>query len=258
MLPLAAHPAAILTGQPIWRLEEAGNIHSTLPAKFSTYTDELRKAGYKVGATGKAWSPGRLEPGRTENPAGPIYEENDRGSFRAMRNTDYAGNFEDFMNEVNEGESFCFWLGTSEPHRGFEEGAGLKTGKDLNKIVVPSVFPDNEIVRSDIADYLVEIEHFDLMVGRAIATLEKRGLLDNTIVVITSDHGMPFPRAKASPYDLGSRIPLAIRWPEGIEGPGRVVDSFVNLSDLAPTFLDAAELKIPSMMSAKHDGYFRE
>jgi uncharacterized sulfatase len=245
--------SAILTGQSIWRLEEAGNIHSTLPAKFATYTNELRKAGYKVGATGKAWGPGRLEAGgRTENPAGPLYEERKlEAPFSMMRNTDYAGNFDDFMAEVDGDESFCFWLGTSEPHRAYEAGSGLKTGKDLSKIVVPAVFPDNEIVRSDIADYLVEIEHFDTMVGRAIATLEERGLLDNTIVVLTSDHGMPFPRAKASLYDLGSRIPLAIRWPEGIENSGRVVDSFVNLSDLAPTFLDAAGLKPPRMMSAQ-------
>ncbi|MFL3660024.1 MAG: sulfatase-like hydrolase/transferase, partial [Opitutales bacterium] len=164
--------SAILTGQSIWRLEEAGNIHSTLPAKFATYTDELRKAGYKVGATGKAWGPGRLEAGgRTENPAGPLYEERKlEAPFSMMRNTDYAGNFDDFMAEVDGDESFCFWLGTSEPHRAYEAGSGLKTGKDLSKIVVPAVFPDNEIVRSDIADYLVEIEHFDTMVGRAIAT----------------------------------------------------------------------------------------
>ena len=245
--------SAILTGQSIWRLEEAGNIHSTLPAKFATYTDELRKAGYKVGATGKAWGPGRLEPGgRTENPAGPLYEGRTlEAPFRMMRSTDYAGNFEDFMGEVDGDKPFCFWLGTSEPHRAYEAGAGLKTGKDLSKIVVPAVFPDNEIVRSDIADYLVEIEHFDIMVGRAIATLEESGMLDNTIIVITSDHGMPFPRAKASLYDLGSRIPLAIRWTEGIEDPGRVVDSFVSLSDLAPTFLGVAGLKPPSMMSAR-------
>ena len=245
--------SAILTGQSIWRLEEAGNIHSTLPAKFATYTDELRKAGYKVGATGKAWSPGRLEPGgRTENPAGPIYEGRTlEPPFQGIRNIDYAGNFEDFMAELDADESFCFWLGTSEPHRFYEAGSGVATGKDLSKIVVPAVFPDNDIVRSDIADYLVEVEHFDSMVERAIATLEKRGLLENTIVVVTSDHGMPFPRAKASLYDLGSRVPLAIRWPEGIEGPGRVVDSLVNLSDLAPTFLNAAGLKPPGMMSAR-------
>ncbi|MCK4617033.1 MAG: sulfatase-like hydrolase/transferase, partial [Pirellulales bacterium] len=44
--------SAILTGQPIWRLEEAGNIHSTLPAKFTTYTELLSEAGYAVGFTG--------------------------------------------------------------------------------------------------------------------------------------------------------------------------------------------------------------
>ena len=245
--------SAILTGQSIWRLEEAGNIHSTLPVKFATYTDELRKAGYKVGATGKAWSPGRLEPGgRTENPAGTLYEGRTlEPPFKGIRITDYAGNFEDFMSGVDAGESFCFWLGTSEPHRAYEDGAGLKTGKDLSKIVVPEVFPDNQIVRSDIADYLVEVEHFDSMVARAIESLEKRGLLENTIIVVTSDHGMPFPRAKASLYDLGSRVPLAIRWPAGIAEAGREVDSFVNLSDLAPTFLAATGVEIPRMMSAR-------
>ena len=52
--------SAILTGQHIWRLEEAGNIHSTLPKKFVTYTEVLAEAGYAVGFTGKGWSPGRL------------------------------------------------------------------------------------------------------------------------------------------------------------------------------------------------------
>ncbi|MEO0444962.1 MAG: sulfatase/phosphatase domain-containing protein, partial [Verrucomicrobiota bacterium] len=65
------------------------------------------------------------------------------------------------------------------------------------------------------------------------------------------DHGMPFPRAKASLYDTGSRVPLAIRWPGGIANPGRSVDAFVNLSDLAPTFLEAVGLEPPKMMSAK-------
>jgi N-sulfoglucosamine sulfohydrolase len=245
--------SAILTGQSIWRLEEAGNIHSTLPAKFATYTEELQRAGYKIGYTGKGWSPGRLAPGgRTENPAGEEYIGRTlKPKFRGMSSKDYAGNFEDFMAQVDEDQSFCFWLGTHESHRGFQPGSGVKSGKDLSRIVVPAVFPDNEIVRSDIADYLVEVEHFDTMVARAIVTLEKRGLLENTIIVVTSDHGMPFPRAKASLYDLGSRVPLAIRWPEGIQGKGREVDSFVNLSDLAPTFLEAAGLKAPGMMSAR-------
>ena len=244
--------SAILTGQPIWRLEEAGNIHSTLPAKFATYTELLQDSGYAVGFTGKGWSPGRLEAGgRKENPAGKAYQAKvAKPPFRNIRNTDYAANFADFLNDVKSDQPFCFWLGTSEPHRGYELGAGVKTGKDAQRVVVPEIFPDNEIVRNDILDYLVEIEHFDNHVARAVKLLEQRGVLDNTIVVVTSDHGMPFPRAKASLYDTGTHVPLAIRWATGISNPGRIVNDLVNLSSLAPTFLDAAGLATPKMMTA--------
>ena len=179
--------SAMLTGQPIWRLEEAANIWSTLQAKFATYTEELQKAGYKVGYTGKGWGPGLLEPGgRTENPAGQNFTGKTlEPPFRAIRDTDYAGNFEDFIAEVSDDQPFCFWLGTSEPHRPYHDGAGLATGKRLSQVKVPDIFPDNDLVRSDILDYLVEIEHFDSMVARAIASLEKSGLLENTIVVVT-------------------------------------------------------------------------
>jgi len=244
--------SAILTGQPIWRLEEAGNIHSTLPKKFITYTEVLEKAGYSIGFTGKGWSPGRLQVGgRDANPAGKEFQKRKfKPPFRAMRNTDYAANFDDFLAQVKKGQPFCFWLGTSEPHRGFELGAGKRTGKDPAKVIVPKIFPDHPVVRSDILDYYVEVEHFDKMVARAMWSLEKAGQLDNTIVVVTSDHGMPFPRAKASLYDDGSRVPLAIRWPKGIKDSGRTVDACMNLSSLAPTFLEAAGLQAPDMMIA--------
>jgi N-sulfoglucosamine sulfohydrolase len=244
--------SAILTGQHIWRLEEAGNIHSTLPAKFTTYTELLRDAGYAVGFTGKGWSPGRLEPGgRTINPAGAEFNNRKlKPSFKGTTNKDYAANFDDFLAEVSQDQPFCFWLGTHEPHRGFDKGAGQRTGKDPSKVIVPSIFPDHPVVRNDLLDYFVEIEHFDKMVARAIATLEKSDKLDNTIVVVTSDHGMPFPRAKASLYDAGTHVPLAIRWPTGITAPGRVHEGLVNLSDLAPTFLVAAGLTVPKMMTA--------
>ncbi|MCP4849450.1 MAG: sulfatase [Verrucomicrobiaceae bacterium] len=244
--------SAILTGQHIWRLEEAGNIHSTLPKKFVTYTEVLQKAGYSVGFTGKGWSPGRLSVGgRDANPAGREFNKRKlKPPFRGMRNTDYAANFDDFLAQVKEDQPFCFWLGTSEPHRGFEAGAGKRTGKDPAKVIVPEIFPDHPVVRSDILDYYVEVEHFDQMVARALMSLEKSGQLDNTIVVVTSDHGMPFPRAKASLHDDGSRVPLAIRWPNGIKDSGRTFHDPVNLSALAPTFLEAAGLTAPGMMTA--------
>ena len=245
--------SAILTGQPIWRLEEAGNLWSTLPKKFITYPEVLNKAGYSVGFTGKGWSPGRLSAGgRESNPAGKEFKDKKlKPSFKAMRNIDYAANFDDFLGQVKKDQPFCFWLGTSEPHRGYELGAGKRTGKDPSKVLVPGIFPDNSIVRNDILDYYVEVEHFDKMVARAIRSLEKIGQLENTIVVVTSDHGMPFPRAKASLYDAGTRVPLAIRWPQGIRKSGRVSHALVNLSDLAPTFLEAAGISVPKMMIGK-------
>ena len=245
--------SAILTGQPIWRLEEAGNLWSTLPKKFITYPEALAQAGYSVGFTGKAWSPGRLSAGgRDTNPAGMQFDNRKlKPPFKWIRNTDYAANFDDFLAQVKKGQPFCFWLGTSEPHRAYERGAGKRTGKDEANVIVPGIFPDNFIVRNDILDYFVEVEYFDKMVVRAIDSLEKLGQLDNTIVVVTSDHGMPFPRAKASLYDAGTHVPLAIRWPKGIRKPGRVSQALVNLSDLGPTFLEAAGISVPKMMTGK-------
>jgi N-sulfoglucosamine sulfohydrolase len=248
--------SAILTGQHIWRLEEAGNIHSTLPAKFATYTEELQKVGYFVGYTGKGWSPGR--PGdRPENAAGRGFQKfafgvgelkNERP--KGVARTAYARNFQDFLEKQPKKTPFCFWLGTWEPHRGYKPDLWKPLGRDPSKVIVPPIFPDDPIVRRDILDYCHEIEHFDREVGKAMAMLEKSGQLDNTIIVVTSDHGMPFPRAKASLYDAGSHVPLAVRWPKGIKAPGRVSKSFVNLSDFAPTFLEAAGVQVPAMMTA--------
>ena len=245
--------SALLTGQNIWRLEEAGNIHSTLPAKFKTYTTLLKNAGYSIGYTGKGWGPGKFEVGGwQENPAGTHYKsESLKPPYAGIKNINYAGNFKAFMKQVPEGAPFCFWFGTSEPHRGYEKGSGRKSGKDPAKVIVPAFLPDHDTVRNDILDYLVEIEHSDKQLTKAIKFLESIGKLENTIIVVTSDHGMPFSRAKASLYDTGTRVPLAIRWGKGIKNPGRIYDGFMNLSDLAPTFLQAAGVDVPAMMTGK-------
>ena len=69
---------------------------------------------------------------------------------------------------------------------------------------------------------------------------------ENTLVIATSDHGMPFPRCKGQAYDYSNHIPLAIRWPRGIEGSRRVVEDYVSFADLAPTLLEAA--RIPDLL----------
>lgn len=212
---------AILTGQWHWRLEQGANLWSVFPDKFATYPELLQEDGYVAGVTGKGWGPGRTEtPGR--NLAGQRYK-----------------NFRSFLEQRDDGEPFCFWLGSSDPHRPYERGSGRASGMDLQAIDLPGCFPDHPTVRGDVADYYFEVQRFDRLVGDALAALQEIGELDNTIVVMTGDHGMPFPRGKSNLYDLGTRVPLAIRWPDKVPG-GRTVDDFVSLTDLAVTFLDAA------------------
>ena len=91
-------------------------------------------------------------------------------------------------------------------------------------------------------DYAVEVEHYDRHLGRILDTLDQSGLAENTIVVATSDHGMPFPRCKGQAYDYSNHVPLAIRWPAGISGNRRKVDDHVSFADFAPTFLEAARV----------------
>ena len=110
--------------------------------------------------------------------------------------------------------------------------------------------PENDTVRGDLADYLWEVQRFDREVGEVITKLESIGELENTIVVISGDNGMPFPRCKATLYDQGTRVPLAIRWGSQVPG-GRSVSDFVSLCDLAPTFLDACGLAASPNMTGR-------
>lgn len=225
---------AILTGQTPWRLRENGNLWSTLRKEFPVYPDLLEAAGYHVGYAGKGWSPGNVEPGgRTRNPAGPFYKD-----------------FASFLKRLPDNRPFCFWFGSQDPHRPYEKGSGAASGMKIDDVVVPPFLPDVPEVRSDILDYCLEIERFDRQVGQMIRLLEHMGKLDNTLVVITSDNGMPFPRAKANLYDYGTRLPLAVRWPAQVK-PGRIIDDFISFTDYAPTFLETAGLKPPADMTGR-------
>jgi arylsulfatase A-like enzyme len=123
-------------------------------------------------------------------------------------------------------------------------------GIEPSTVEVPPMLPDVPAVRRDIANYYAEVQRFDREVGRLLETLAEHGELENTIVVMSGDHGWPFPRGKANLYDAGTRVPLAIRWPEQIEA-GRTISEFVNLTDLAPTFLEAAGVSVPDAMTGQ-------
>jgi arylsulfatase A-like enzyme len=241
--------ACFLTGRYSWQLEEAANHIPVMPEKWKFYPELLEKSGYSIGFTGKGWGPGVFYG--EHNPAG--WEYNNISlipPFKGISKQDYASNFDQFLTKRDDEKPFCFWFGTHEAHRKYEKDSYKKENKDLNEVTVQGFFPDNELVRGDLADYGVEVEYHDKQIGKALALLEKRGLLDNTIIIATSDQGMPFPRIKGQIYNEDFHEAFVVRWGDKII-PGRVVTDFISFPDVAPTLMEAAGLKPHPQMTGK-------
>jgi uncharacterized sulfatase len=197
--------AALLTSRHIWQLEEAGTHASLFPSKFAAYTTLLARAGYHVGLSGKGAGPCNFKDGGwPHNPAGRSYDARRIEPPEGINTNDYAANFADFLAARPKDAPFCFWFGSQEPHRAYARGSGVRSGKRLADAVVPPFLPDTGEVRSDILDYLTEIEYFDRQLARHLEQIARLGELENTIVVVTADNGMSFPHAKANLYDYGS------------------------------------------------------
>jgi arylsulfatase A-like enzyme len=240
--------ATILTGRNFWQLEEAGNHLNFFPDKFITITEVLHKNGYHVGYTGKGWGPSRTSVVDGKPRDMLIKRYNDKTltpPASGIANTDYTENFKDFLSEREESQPFFFWYGCREPHRVYEFGSGVKYGnKSVDQIdKVYKFWPDADTVRMDMLDYAFEIEHFDTHLGNMVRMLEEAGELENTLIIVTSDNGMPFPRLKGQVYEYSNHLPLVIMWPDGIRKPGRVVNDFVSFADFAPTFAEVAAVK---------------
>lgn len=241
--------ACFLTGRYSWQLEEAANHIPVMPEKWKFYPELLEKSGYSIGFTGKGWAPGVFYG--EHNPAG--WEYNDLSltpPTKGISKQDYASNFEAYLNKRDTGKPFCFWFGTHEAHRKYEKDSYKRYGKEINNVLVQEFLPDNELVRADLADYSVEVEYHDMMIGKALESLAKRGLLDNTIIISTSDQGMPFPRVKGQIYDEDFHEAFVVRWRDKIK-PGRTVTDFINFPDVAPTIMELAGLKPDKQMIGK-------
>jgi len=237
--------SCILTGRNSWQLEEAANHWPAFPAKFKTYPEVLAEKGYWTGSVAKGWAPGIPGEinGKTRELTGPKFDDHKTDPPAGfISNNDYAKNFEAFLKAKPEGKPFCFWYGSHEPHRKYEFEAGIKKGgKSTNEIdKVPDFWPDVDTIRTDMLDYAFEVEYFDLHLQRMLQKLEETGELSNTIVIVTADNGMPFPRIKGQVYEYSNHLPLAVMWPDGIKNPGRVADDFISFIDFAPTLLELA------------------
>jgi N-sulfoglucosamine sulfohydrolase len=227
--------SCIVTGRMAHELEDAASLYSKFYAKFRLFTDLLQESGYHVGHMGKGWAPGNyLDYGRNESPCGKLYKD-----------------LEAFLEERDRDKPFFFWHGSMHTalHQ-FKKVDGSAVGIDPNQVRVPGYLPDDPLVRKEIADYLGAVQMMDAAFGESIATIDKLGELDNTVVVCLSDNGWQMPRGLANCHDSGTHVPLAVRWPGKIK-PAIVSDAFIGLADLAPTFLEIAGLKPWPEMTAR-------
>jgi arylsulfatase A-like enzyme len=236
--------ACVLTGLYSWQLGAAGNHICKFPADRVVVTDALEENGYEIAFTGKGWAPGTAhtkngDPRRLTGT--PFQKHTLTPPTPQISKNDYAANFKEFLDQTKEGVPWFFWVGFTEPHRAYQYGSGEELGGKTKDMIdkVPVYWPDNDVIRTDMLDYAYEIEYLDKHLTSILNELEERGMLDNTIIVFTSDNGMPFPRSKANDYEISNHMPLAVMWKNGITNSGRTVTDYVNFVDFAPTFLEA-------------------
>ena len=243
-------------------------------AAIPSFPHLLRDAGYHIGETYKVWSPGTPDDAPfgagkyAYEKAGKLpndFSENmtkmlDEGqSFEAAREKIYGqvkGNFDAFLADRKAGQPWMYWFGPTTTHRRWIKGSGKKLWNiepDSLKGKLPPFLPDVAEVREDLADYLGEVQAYDAYIGLLLKRLEETGEMDNTLIVISGDHGMPgVSNGKCNLYDFGIGVALVAQLPKSMGGkPGRVVDDLVSLPDLAPTFLEAAGVTLPVAMNAK-------
>jgi arylsulfatase A-like enzyme len=273
--------SSVLSGRYFWQTGLGAILSGAVwDNEIQTFPIELeRKGGYFIGYTYKVWAPGlslnapmggtRTQYQRAGNNFGHFSHwvtcnAEKFGSIEAAKSALYEetrDNFLQFMEawrkskDVSEScKPFMYWWGPTNTHRTWEQGSGKKLWNidpDGLKGRLPPFLSDVAEIREDVADYMGECQAVDHGIGVLLHELEKAGELEHTLFVVSGDHGIPgMPRAKCNLYDIGCEVALAARWPGKIE-PGRVIQDFVNIMDLAPTFCEAGQITIPECMVGK-------
>lgn len=265
--------SSLLSGQYFWRTGRGAILHGAIwdPA-IPAFPLLLRdQAGYHLGKSYKVWSPGTPADApfggqrHAYEKAGRDFNNFSENATRLVREglafpeardrilSQVRSNFTACLADRRPGQPFFFWFGPTLTHRTWEKNSGQALwgiDPEILRGKLPPDFPDVPEVRADVVDYLGEIQAWDAGIGVLLDALDASGERENTVVVVSGDHGIPgMPSGKCNLYDLGTAVALIAQGP-GIP-PGRVIDDFVNLIDLAPTFLEVGGLTPPPVMNGR-------
>ncbi|HVW00009.1 MAG TPA: sulfatase [Planctomycetaceae bacterium] len=190
----------------------------------------LAEAGYRTCSIGKF----HVQPAETYR-----FEKFANDGIQAARNSvRMAENAEAFIREADDRPFFIYYCST-DPHRNFandKKYPGVTPIKyDPQQVIVPEYLPDQPEVRAELAEYYEAISRLDQGVGRMVQALKNTGHWDDTLVIFLSDNGMPFPGAKTTLYESGTRLPLIVRSPG--QKPEQLTNAMVTWADITPTIL---------------------
>lgn len=242
--------ASLMTGRSPVALDMT-RFSAPLPTEFKVYPEYLRAAGYYTGVAGRDY---HLD-GDLNAASEKVFTERSLRTFpsrldfvkKTKDREEMIAQYEEFLDQVPKGQPFCLQLSFSDPHRPYTP-ENVPNPRDPATITLPDFYPDTEKVRADLAAYYDEVNRFDFDLGRVLASLKKRGLEENTIVVFMGDNGAAQFRGKGTLYELGIKVPLVIRWP-GKVNPGSTSADLISGEDLAPTMLAAAGEPVPADMT---------
>lgn len=215
----------------------------------------LRDAGYITGNINKT---AHMLPEASFN---WVFEAQREGYKNPGRDPEaLAGAFREVINLAEEQDKpFFMVVNSSDPHRPFH---GDGKGRDLNakepsriykpeEVRVPAALPDLPGIRADLAKYASSVRRLDDAVGECLKVLEDMQKVSSTLVIFTSDHGMPLPFGKFDSYLGSNHTPLLFRWPELIQKPSVDKEHLVSLMDLTPTLLELAGLPVPGNLDGE-------
>ncbi len=217
---------ALLTGR-VPHTTGSSRLHVDVLPEFPSVVEALKKQGYFTGAYRK------------------VHQKGIEQQFDFKGDKDLTT----FFSQRPRNKPFFLWFGSTDPHRPYKPGA-VNPPHDPKNVRVPGFLADTPGTRQDLAYYYDYITRFDQDCGQILALLEKQGLTGNTIIVVSSDNGMPFPRAKGTLYEAGVNVPLLIKWPGQVKA-GRVATDIVSLMDLPVTWLEAAGAPLLPRMTGK-------
>ncbi len=263
--------ASIVVGRHFFRNGSPSQLHSPWVKGNDDPWDQLRgfplllqDAGYHIGWTYKLHMTERSLGGKDHNyqSAGRKFNSfsqvvsaaDNQAEAKEKLLDEVRKNFNSFLADRDATQPFYYWFNPTNTHRDWVQGSGKKLWglePDSLKGRLPKFLPDDEVIREDFADYLGEAMAFDAALGVLLEELTRTGELENTMIVVSGDHGAPgFPRGKCNLYDFGSQVALAIRYPNTVAA-GRKIDAPVSLVDLAATFLTTAGLPPDPTMNSR-------